>query len=233
MQANEEFVILRTFLASHSTQESSKLYLNDDKYRYVTKLDHHMGKISKYMNQILSQRRDLKSSVSQFSHSVLSEYLWPHWLQNIRLPCPSPTPGAYTNSYSSSWWCHPTISSSALPFSSCLQISQHQGIFQWVSCSHQVVKVLEFQLQHQSFREYWGLISFSTDWFDHLAVQGTRKSFLQHHSSKASILRCSAFFTVQLSHPYMTTGKTIALTTWTFVGKVMFLCFLICCLGWP
>ena len=75
MQANEEFVILRTFLAIHSTQESSKLYLNDDKHRYVTKLDHHMGKISKYMNQILSQRRDFKSSVSQFSHSVLSEYL--------------------------------------------------------------------------------------------------------------------------------------------------------------
>ena len=79
--------------------------------------------------------------------------------------------------------------------------------------------------------EHSGLISFRMDWLDFLAVQGTLKSLLQHHSSKASILRCSAFFTAQLSHPYMTTGKTIALTRWTFVGKVMSL-FLICCLGW-
>ena len=73
--------------------------------------------------------------------------------------------------------------------------------------------------------EYSGLISFWIDWFDLFAVQGTLKSLLQHHSPKASILRCSAFFTVQLSHPYMTTGKTIALTRWTFVGKVMSLLF--------
>ena len=79
--------------------------------------------------------------------------------------------------------------------------------------------------------EYSGRISFRMDWLDLLAVQGTLKSLLQHHSSKASIHLCSAFFTVQLSHPYMTTGKTIALTRWTFVGKVS-LCFLICCLGW-
>ena len=72
---------------------------------------------------------------------------------------------------------------------------------------------------------YSGLSSFRVDWFDHLAVQGTLKSLLQHHSSKVSILWCSAFFMVQLSHPYMTTGKTIALTTWTFEGKVMFLLF--------
>ena len=74
-------------------------------------------------------------------------------------------------------------------------------------------------------KEIPGLISFRIDWLDILAVQGTLKSLLQHHSSKASILLCSAFFTVQLSHPYMTTGKTIALTTWTFVGKVMYLLF--------
>ena len=73
--------------------------------------------------------------------------------------------------------------------------------------------------------EYSGLISFRMDWLDHFAVQGTLKSLLQHHSSKASILQCSAFFTVQLSHPYMTTGKTKALTIWTFVGKVMSLLF--------
>ena len=79
--------------------------------------------------------------------------------------------------------------------------------------------------------EYSGMISFRIDWFALLAVQGTLESLLQHHSSKASILWCSAFFIVQLSHPYMTTGKTIALTRWTFVDKVMSL-FLLCCLGW-
>ena len=86
--------------------------------------------------------------------------------------------------------------------------SQHQGLFQWVNSSHEVAKVLEFQLQHQSFQ--WTLISFRIDWLDLLAVQETLKSLLQHHSSRASIFRHSAFFTVQLSHPYMTTGKTIA-----------------------
>ena len=84
---------------------------------------------------------------------------------------------------------------------------------------------MEFQLQHQSSNEYSGFISFRIDWFDLLAVQGTLKSLLQHHSSKASVLWCSAFFIVQLSHPYMTTGKTIAMTRQTFVGKVMFLLF--------
>ena len=88
-----------------------------------------------------------------------------------------------------------------------------------------MAKVLEFQLQHQSFREYSGLISFRMDWLYLLAVQGTLKSLLQHHTSKASLLRHSAFFIVQLSHPYMTTGKTIALTWQTFVGKVMSLLF--------
>ena len=84
---------------------------------------------------------------------------------------------------------------------------------------------MELQLQHRPSNEYLGLIFFRIDWFDLLAVQGTLKSLLQHHSSKASILQCSAFFIVQLSHPYMTTGKTIALTRQTFVGKVMSLLF--------
>ena len=99
--------------------------------------------------------------------------------------------------------------------------SQQQGLFQWVNFSHEVAKVLEFQLQHQSFQWIFRLISFRMDWLYLLAVQGTLKSLLQHHNSKASIFRCSAFFTVQLSHTYMTTGKTIALTRQTFVGKVM------------
>ena len=104
-------------------------------------------------------------------------------------------------------------------------LSQHQRLFQWVSSQHQVAKVLEFQLHISPSDEHPGLISFRIDWLDLLAVQGTLKSLLQHHSSKASTLWCSAFFTVQLSHPYMTNGETIALTRWTLVGKVMSLLF--------
>ena len=89
-----------------------------------------------------------------------------------------------------------------------LNHSQHQGLFQWGSSSHQVAKVLEFQFQHHSFQWTPGLISFRMDWLDLLAVQGTLKSLLHHHGSKTWILRHSAFFTVQLSHPYMATGKT-------------------------
>ena len=98
--------------------------------------------------------------------------------------------------------------------------SHHQGLFQWVSSLHQAAKVLGFQFQHQSFQWIFRIISFRTDWFD-LAIQGTLKSLPQDHSSKASILQYSVFFTVQLSHPYMTAGKTIALNRWTFIGKVM------------
>ena len=91
--------------------------------------------------------------------------------------------------------------------------------------SHEMAQVLELQLQHQPFQWIFRLLSFRIDWFDLPAVQGTLKSLLQHHNPKASILWCSAFFMVQLSHPYMTTGKTTALTTWTFVDKVMSLLF--------
>ena len=112
---------------------------------------------------------------------------------------------------------HP-LSSPSLPV---FNLSQHQGLFKWVSSSHPVAKVLEFQLQNQSFQWTPGLISFRMDWLDLLAVPGTLKSLLQHHSSRASILWCSAFFIVQLSHLYMTTGKTIALIWWAFVGKVI------------
>ena len=114
---------------------------------------------------------------------------------------------------------HPLLPASPLS----LSLLQHQGLFQWVSSSQQVAKVLE--LQHQSFQEYSGLISFRIDWFDPLAAQGTLKRLLQYHSSKASILWCSAFFMVQLSHPYMATGKIIVLTIQTSVSKVIFLLF--------
>ena len=109
-----------------------------------------------------------------------------------------------------------SLSSPSLP---ALNLPQHQGLFQWVSSSHQVAKVWQFQLQHQSLQ--WILrTDFLNIRFNLLAVQGTLKSLLQHHSSKASIFQCSAFIIVQLSNPYMTTGKTIALTGQTFVGKI-------------
>ena len=96
--------------------------------------------------------------------------------------------------------------------------SQHQSLFQWVNSSHEWPKYWSFSFSNIPSKELPGLISFRMDWLDLLAVQGTLKSLLQHHTSKASILQYSAFFTVQLSHPYMTTGKTIALTRQTFVG---------------
>ena len=107
------------------------------------------------------------------------------------------------------------------PSPSALNLYQHQGLFKWVSSSHQMAKYWSFNFNISPSSEYSGLISFRMDWLDLLSVQGTLKSLLQHHSSKASILWCSAFFPVQLSHPYMTTGKTIALTRWTLVGKVI------------
>ena len=115
---------------------------------------------------------------------------------------------------------HPLLS----PSSPAFNLLQHQGLFQWVSSLHQEANGLELQLQHQSSNDYSGQISFMIDWFD-LAVQETFRSLLQHHSSKASVLQHSAFFMVQLSHIYMTTGKTIAFTRWTFVGEVMSLLF--------
>ena len=162
----------------------------------------------------------------QFSCSVVSDSLQPRGLQHARPPCPSPTPGVYSNSCPLSWWCHPTISSFVVPLSSCLQSCPASGSFpmrQFFVSGGQSVKSFSFNIS--PYNEHPGLISFRMDWLDLLAVQRTLKSLLQHHSSKASILRCSAFFIVQLSHPYMTTGKTIALTRRTFVSKVMSLLF--------
>ena len=155
------------------------------------------------------------------SCSVVSDYLQPHGLQNARLPCPSPTPRTYSNSHSLSQWCHPTISSYVVPFSSCLQSSPASRSFpvsQYFTSGGQSTGVSASTSVLPMNTQDW---SFRMDWLDLLAVQGTLKSLLQHHSSEASILRHSAFFTVQLSHPYMTTGKTIAWTRRTFVGKVM------------
>ena len=157
----------------------------------------------------------------QFSCSVVSDSLWNHDLQHVRLPCPSPTPGVCSNSCPSSWWCHPTISFSVIPFSSSLQSFPASGPSNKSVLCIRWPKDWIFSLSISPSSEYSGLISFRINWLDLLAVQGPIKSLLQHYSSKASILQHSAFFIVQLSHPYMTTGKTIALTRWTFVGKVI------------
>ena len=145
----------------------------------------------------------------QFSHSVMSDSLWPHELQHARPPCPSPSPGVHSNSCPSSWWCHPAISSSVVPFSSCPQFfpaSESFPMSQLFAWGGQSTGVSASTSVLPKNTQDW------MDWLDVRAVQGTLKSLLQHHSSKASILQHSAFFTVQLSHPYITTGKTIVLT---------------------
>ena len=148
----------------------------------------------------------------QFNGSVVYDSLRPHESQHARPPCPSPTHGVHSDSGPLSQWCHPAISSSVGPSPPAPNLSQHQRLFQWVSSSMRWPKYWSFSFSIIPSKEHPGLISFRMDWLDLLAVQWTLKSLLQHPSSKASILRCSAFFTVQLSHPYMTTGKTTALT---------------------
>ena len=150
----------------------------------------------------------------------MSDPLRPHETQNARPLCPSPTPRVYPNSCPLSWWCPPTNSSSVIPvsiFSSIRVFSNESALcIRWP-------KFWSFNISPSS--EHPELISFRMDWVDLLTVQGALKSLLQYHSSKASILWWSAFFIVQFSHPHMTTGKTKALTRWTFVDKVMSLLF--------
>ena len=150
----------------------------------------------------------------------MSDSSRPHGLQHAGFPVHHQLPElAQTHVHQVSDAIQPSHPLSS-PSPPALNLSQHQDL-EGVSSSHQVAKVLEFQLQHQSFNESSELIPFRIDWFDLLAVQGTLKSLAQHHSSKASILWHSAFFIVQLSHPYVSIGKTIALTRWTFVSRVI------------
>ena len=156
-----------------------------------------------------------------FSCLVVSDSSRSHGLQYARLPCPSPSPRACSNACTLSQWGHPTISSSVVPsmFPSIRIFSNELTLhLRWP-------KYWSFSLSISPSNEYSESISFRIDWFDLLAVQGAHNSLLQHHSSKASILWHSAFFMVQLSHPHMTTWKTITLTVWTFVSQVMFLLF--------
>ena len=170
----------------------------------------------------------------QFSHSVVSDSLRPHEQQHTRPPCPLPTSKVHLNPCTLSRWCPPTISSyrplllilsfSPSIFPSIRVFSNESALcIRWP-------KYCSFSFNISPSNEHPRLISFKMDWLDLLAVQGICKSLLQHHSSKASILPLSAYFIVQLSHPYMTTGKTISLTGWTFVDKEMSL--LLCYLGW-
>ena len=151
----------------------------------------------------------------------MSDSLRPHESQHARPPCPSPTPGVHANTSIGSVMpsshlilCHALLLLPPIPPSISVFYNESTLCMRWP-------KYWSFSFSIIPSKEHPGLISFRMDWLDLLAVQRTLKSLLQYHSSKASILQHSAFFTVQLSHPYMTTGKTIALTRWTFVGNVM------------
>ena len=155
----------------------------------------------------------------------MSDSLRPHELQHARPPCPSPTPGVHSNSSIESVMpsshlilCRPLLLLPPIPLSIRVFSNESTLCMRWP-------KYWSFSFSISPSKEQPGQISFRMDWLHLLAVQGTLKSLLQHHSSKASILRCSAFFKVQFSHPYMTTGETIALARRTFVGKVMSLLF--------
>ena len=148
-----------------------------------------------------------------------------HQLQHTRFPCPSPTPDlTQTNVHQVGDAIQPSHLLSS-PSSPTFSLPQHQGFFQGVSFLQQVAEVLELQLQHQSFQWIFRTDFLRMNWLNLLAAQGTLKSLLQPHSSKASSLWNSAFFVVQLSYPCMTTGKTIALTRRTLVGIVLSLLF--------
>ena len=173
-----------------------------------------------------TQQTLLYFSSVQFSRSVVSDSLRPHESQHARPPCPSPTLGSSLKLMS----IKSVMPSSDLilgrPLLLLSPIPPSIRVFSSESTLHmRWPEYWSFSFSISPSNEHPGLISLKMDWLDLLAVQGTLKSLLQHHSSKASILQCSAFFTVQLSHPYMTTGKTIALTKRTFVGKVMSLLF--------
>ena len=158
-------------------------------------------------------RFTILSKSIQFSCSVVSDTSQPHGLQHARPPCQLPTPRVYSNSCPLSQWCHPTISSSVIPFSSCLQSFPTSGNFptgKIFTLGGQSIRVsASASILPMNIQDWF---SFRMDWLDLLAVQGTLKSLLQHYSSKASVLWHSAFFIVQLSHSYMTTRKTVPLT---------------------
>ena len=158
--------------------------------------------------------------LSLFSHEVVSGSLWPHGLQYARFLCPSPSPGVCSNSCPLSQWRYLTISSSATPLHPLPTISPSiRVVSSETALCIRWPKYWSFSFSINLSNAYSGLISFRIDWFDLPAVQGTLKSLLLHCNLEASILQGSAFFMVQLSHPYITTGETIALTIWILLAK--------------
>ena len=229
-----KIVILLKFHSLHQPISNNFKYLSESHQKYSTRslISFNNTYFSEfwpllliffynYLKKFLFQ---LKNFLMEFLGGFVVVQLLSHVQLFANLPWPSPSPGAQTHVH----WVSNAIQTShplSSPSPPAFNIPQHQDLFQWIDSSYQVAKVLELQLQHQAFQWNSGLISFRIDWFDLLAVQRTLKSLPQHHSSKASILLCSAFFMVLLACPYMTTGKTIALTIQTFVGKVMSLLF--------
>ena len=177
-----------------------------------------------FSNRLLTHVPVLCSSL-QFSRSVVSDSMQPYGLQHTRPPCPSLTPGVYSDSCPLSRWCHPTTSSSVIAFSSRLQSFPASGSFpmsQFFASGGQSIGVSDSSSVFPMNIWDW----FPLGWTGWISLQSKGlSSLLQHHSSKASILQCSAFFIVQLSHSHKTTGKTIALNRWTFVYKVGSLLF--------
>ena len=165
---------------------------------------------------MISVWNQISVEFSSVAQSCLT--LWPHELQHARLPCPSPTPKAYSNLCPSSQWCHPTISSSVVPFSFHLQSFPASGSFpvsQFFTWGGQSIGVSASASVLPMHSQDWFPLG-RTGW---ISLQSKGLSRIFNHSSKASVLRCSAFFMVQLSHPYMTPGKTIALTRWSLLAK--------------
>ena len=187
-------------------------------------LCHHLLLLCSILPSLMSQQTysiSLQFSSVQFSHSVMSDSLQPHEPQHAMPPCPSPTPRAYSSSCSLSGWCHPTISYCVVPFSSCPQSFPALGSFQMsqlFASGGQSIGVSPSTSVFPVNTQDWSPLGWTGCIF--LLSKGL-KGLFQHRSSKASVLQHSAFFIVQLSHPYMTTGKTVDLTRCTFVGKVM------------
>ena len=184
--------------------------------------DHLIHSFALYVSPLVEKKELKKLSSVQFGRSVVSNSLWPHGLQHERPPCPSPTPEVYWNSCPLNQWCHPTLSSSVVPFSSCLQsfpASSSIQMSQFFASGGQSAglsvsaSVLPMNIQDWVPLGWISLLS--------KGLSGV----ISNTSVGASVLHCSAFFTVQLSHPYKTTGKTIALTRQTFLDKVMSLLF--------
>ena len=228
------------------------LIINDTEYFFLNILAIFMYSLEKYMfkafvylkNQVVNILPLTCGSTNTFWK--LTDFLICYWCCSATrscltlcnpmecsmpgLPCPSLSPKVCSSSHPLNLWCHQTISSSVICSPFALNLSQHQSFpMSWLLASggqniEASALAMSIYSTHTS-NDYLGLISLRIDWFDLLALQGTLKSLLQHHSSKASILSHSAFFMIQLSHLYMTTERTIALTMWTFVSKVISLLF--------